>query len=771
MFLNDLIREIVFPLTGFSIFAMIVLTSLNLIIHNKNSEKISSSIQSYGSIVIGSVIIALSFTLAHMYVDSFYNSVSFQNGTLTLAVSATQDKGFPGDGIFIGLFDGISYAIEGLKSLVGFTNIEDLLFNSKGPAFIDEAARNKMMVVYMLFALFAAPMIIIPIVVTGNKYIWSETNKNIRYDAQESMYRWIYSLFLMIAAPIFVFFLLELNSALIDRFSLFKNISISGVTDFTNLQTGSKIITSFVKLYNNLLSIYIFGMFVIRKYIIFVFFAFTAIACILWAINKNVNAASVWFGEMLTNTQMPFFYAFVFSVVTFFLSLGKVTWFELLIVMTMMITLAETLRNSLQGLYQRLSGISETGTLNKAFSAISTGVATFSMFKNAPTQYAQSMNLDPPADNSGLTAGGPTPAPSPSSGNGYASAQTGSFNVNRPGVSTRTGTQAPSSAGAAGPDVASAGSNGVPSSQYTPNIPTGNSSQVNVASTPMSASSSDKYPGGSSSLAPTASAGSSNDVIHQPDAEGMERSKNSLVPDGERGVAYQEAGLPAVVPQNNAIDEYYGIQNNPIEAPEQQQFSSPQPGMIYEGQHKLKRELGNINAASNIIGKAVAIPLALAAAPLGRGAVDFAMNVGQGVSSVVRAAATPIAAFSTVNHMRKKHNLSTVDAMKVVTNSNDNIGAVMKIGSLTSGNISSSGQGMKQTLDEMNPSNDKHYARLLYSPATANPDSFRFDDKMFSQSDAKKDNANKKRSSAERGNRSSSNNADRSNNQQSRQVG
>lgn len=204
------------------------------------------------------------------------------------------------------------------------------------------------------------PLMVIPVAKAGIEFTLSPLNLNMRIDAKESISRWIFCILLIALAPLFLMMLFEINNSLMDGMRGMA-LTTGATPDMSNIKTGNVFLTSLIKLGFQILAFYIAVLFEVRKIVITVFFIFTPVAAIMWAINKNVNAFGIWFGELISNVFMQFFYGLIFSIFSYMASTSTLGYVQIFIWQTMILTLAKVLRNSMQGLYTRLSGVDEEG--------------------------------------------------------------------------------------------------------------------------------------------------------------------------------------------------------------------------------------------------------------------------------------------------------------------------------------------------------------------------------------------------------------------------
>lgn len=169
--------------------------------------------------------------------------------------------------------------------------------------------------------------------------------------------------------------------------AIYQNIivptSLSGsslsidATSIESIKTGNVFSTAIVKVIFCYLDVKINIVFLARKIMLSVMYVFTPIAAYLWGINKNVNAVSIWFGELITNSAMAFFYGITYTIMCVMINASGATgWFFTMMWMFSMMKISEVLRNSLQGIFARLSGINEqdmgkgaVGVVGGAFTA------------------------------------------------------------------------------------------------------------------------------------------------------------------------------------------------------------------------------------------------------------------------------------------------------------------------------------------------------------------------------------------------------------------
>lgn len=384
--LNRFIYDNVKAFGGLAILLGVSIVGYKLIFHGTNPEERSKSMTAVlyiavGSFIIGSCMLIFSFiiTMRNDLVKTSVNppdikvesenkdlkdvAANFLERALTLPVDLAVNS-------FIGgtTFSGIT-SKGGIQSFIGFKPLDELIFNNgkingDDPFTADEW--NNLTALYGIVAGLTAPFIMIMIFKVGYSFIIHSNSVTKRIILKEDMCRWIYSIFAIAAGPIFIklifmiFNMLTLilyNGIIEKSLNKFPFFELSFVD---SIHTGSVLITAIVKVIFVYLDFKINIIFLGRKIVLVTMFAFTPIAAVLWGINKNVNAAAIWFGEMITNASMSFFYGFTFCVmITALKSTGISGWFYGMMWMFAVIKISEMLRNSLQGIFTKLSGIDE----------------------------------------------------------------------------------------------------------------------------------------------------------------------------------------------------------------------------------------------------------------------------------------------------------------------------------------------------------------------------------------------------------------------------
>jgi len=268
-----------------------------------------------------------------------------------------------------------------LQKWTGIKSLNSLLYNGfEKPDDLLPLGSDQWNVINQWFPIMTTlsyGLAIIPLFTAIFKTMYVSINPKAKAEAKESIMRlFTFGIFTGLSL-LFIHVLLYINNSIVYFFA--QNVlptkspdSVLGMNGvLQDVKTGSALATAMIIALFVYINVRISIMFIIRKFILITFIIFTPIMSVLWAINKNINAASVWFGEIVTNIFMQSFYAFVFLVFLSIVSTGK--WFECLIWALTLMPLAEALRNSLQGLMTRLSGVDEYGVAGAGMTFLGLG--------------------------------------------------------------------------------------------------------------------------------------------------------------------------------------------------------------------------------------------------------------------------------------------------------------------------------------------------------------------------------------------------------------
>ena len=356
------------------IISLAVLT-YRIIKYGNNVDKRTVLMDGIGRIFIGVMLIGLLTVVSGFiikYINDLYSHAGvdgIKNAELTINGAQAKDDSSFLSKIICWIIDKVTSFIspDGVgKSFFGLKSLNELIVPDSYNIFSKDQW-DILMYLYRVTMSISFIVIIIMVFKTGIDFLRSSTNVNAYEEAKEDIYRWFFVAVIIAAGPIITKGIIVIGGWLTQLLNeTFKNSGSLNLTGdiFKDITTGSDITTAIVKLYFAYLQFKINIIFIIRTWALAAFIVFTPIAVSLWGVNKNVNALPVWLGELITNAFMGFFYALVFTIYTAFLTLDHSVLF-ILVGLTMVIKLADVLRNTLQGFFTRLSGLDESRMANR----------------------------------------------------------------------------------------------------------------------------------------------------------------------------------------------------------------------------------------------------------------------------------------------------------------------------------------------------------------------------------------------------------------------
>lgn len=275
---------------------------------------------------------------------------------------------------------GIAQAVFNIASSdtinLGFKNYDKLIFNRK--EYIDLSKNNispftsvtwrKVMNWYRFFSILAFVPILIGAIITSYRFIIAGTSINKRNEAKDSFMRLFLGGGAIALAPIFVKLVLIINANMVAI--LVKTTSANGLDGllgngiFSEIKTGSAIATALVICLFAYLFIKFNIKFIIRKFTLIVFTAFTPLIAGMWIINRNVTGAAIWFGQIIVNAFMQFVYCFLFIIYLDFAAYSD-GWAVSLLWAMMILPLGDVLLNTMQNLVSRIAGLNNEEMANR----------------------------------------------------------------------------------------------------------------------------------------------------------------------------------------------------------------------------------------------------------------------------------------------------------------------------------------------------------------------------------------------------------------------
>jgi len=353
----------------------------------------------------------------------------------------TKDEGNTLEKMIAGVVEFPCRIMEDVGKLLGYKPLNELVFQD-GLSWEERKMLpwqgNEMKYLikwYWAIAIATAPFFIIVIAVTAFKIMFAGLSPMARKEAMESIQRWLGAVAIVALAPLMVSTLMWIVAILIDALigaynvvaaDMGRPISDWGTISMTGegIHTGSVLGTAFVRVFLTGIMIYLNVIYIIRKMALTAFFAFTPIMAMVWAINRNAMAATVWLSELVSNAMMPVAHGLVLCVILIFADVKEMqngTWAQILIMLWTFVPLAETLRNSLGSFIGHLAGFNESAVAAKGMAAMAglggivsisrVAGATFGGGRGGVVPPSRGGNLTPSGGGSGGSlAGGPTPA-------------------------------------------------------------------------------------------------------------------------------------------------------------------------------------------------------------------------------------------------------------------------------------------------------------------------------------------------------------------------
>ncbi|ACM61594.1 hypothetical protein B0S90_2869 [Caldicellulosiruptor bescii] len=401
-------RSLISELSGKIIIVGIALAAITVLVIGlrfivaRSSEETAKTYDWLKYVVVGCIILTLLTTFVGLIAgleEKFYNTLKLpETSTPPVSQTTTATDGKEDSWIILGvcaILNGITDFITYAGQIAGFQPMSKLLFNNS--VFTAEQFQF-MLSFYWLVTLAATAFIIIMVGKTGIQMITFGYSARKKADMMEEIYTWVEAVLLVAACPlIFVYlnkFFVSLTNVLHGYVALEysymgdSNIANSDIDSFiSQIDTQNLLNTAIVKLMYAYLYFKINMIFLIRKIVLGVFFLFTPIAAMMWGIKKDSNVMNVWFGEIITNTSMGFFYAFsLLAVLHLINSLDLTGWLFTLLAMWMVPQLGGTLRNMLQNWFQRVSGVDEEHLANPFFTGI------FPMIKGTTNAFSRAFS-------------------------------------------------------------------------------------------------------------------------------------------------------------------------------------------------------------------------------------------------------------------------------------------------------------------------------------------------------------------------------------------
>jgi len=371
------IRSNIMPFLGVLVLLSVSFVGAKLILNANKPENRSAYVSSVAYVFAGAAVLGLLIPLSGMLYGMLKNVLPEAGGNF-YGYGGGAPRNIPeanGSWIVNIITQPLAYVLDGIRYLINLIygmffggygnqggpefNLTELLYSSNSVWFPDSVLKTLDGIMFFL-AVAMFPILIISIAKLGVQYTTAPFSLKTREEANENLARWFVSILFVVFAPFFVRALLQTNEIMLNALKgLWRGESGLNMNILDSIKTGYNLLDAIIKLFFCFCMIRILIMFVIRKITVMVYYVFTPIASYLWTISKNINSASIWFGEMLSNIFMQFFYAFTFTLYSLLASQSG-NWIEALVWMFLIVPIGEALRNSLQGLITRLSGVDES---------------------------------------------------------------------------------------------------------------------------------------------------------------------------------------------------------------------------------------------------------------------------------------------------------------------------------------------------------------------------------------------------------------------------
>ncbi|WP_195972494.1 hypothetical protein [Clostridium thermobutyricum] len=265
----------------------------------------------------------------------------------------------------------LSTLTESLTKLFGLFTINQLVFQNAVKVFSD-AQWNAISALYGMMILPTFILMAIMVFKTGLTYVISAANPTKGTEAKENLYRWILVILMITGGLIICRFVIEVGNLLTTALVKSTSPYMPKFPLGNDINLNSALLTTLAQLYMLYITITVNVLYIIRNIVLFVFIVFTPIVAVMWGINKRVNAIGVWLGELISNAFMGFCMAFVFTVfgVLLNITVSTTNWKEGYLLLFVLVGLSTTLkmvsvlRNSVQSLFTRLSGLDEDKIAN-----------------------------------------------------------------------------------------------------------------------------------------------------------------------------------------------------------------------------------------------------------------------------------------------------------------------------------------------------------------------------------------------------------------------
>ncbi len=384
--LMDFIMMYAIPFAAFLIFIAVLVIGFKAIGNatNQNAKERMELMESFKNIIAGVIIIAMAAVLVTIAINQVIHlGTGLIGGEEQLTLSQDLDSAESKNTLFNILADLVNAIVRGLRGIVhglantlglGYESIEDLIVMKKAGKTVSSMQSSDMLLApftsakfefytkaYWMLTYLVFPLLLIAVLKVGIGYIMHSSNYSQVAQIKEDVKRILIALLFMLLVPLaFKFLLSALN---ILTLLIPFNFKFSITDDFNTGNPVGDLIGGVWLMYIELQLTFIF---LVREIVLIVMYIISPLVVAVWAISNKTRLMKIWLGEIFTNASTQFIYALVFFVATIGLThiqgSKEPHWLMYLLWLTMMIRLAKSLKDSLQGEYfSAMAGINEEG--------------------------------------------------------------------------------------------------------------------------------------------------------------------------------------------------------------------------------------------------------------------------------------------------------------------------------------------------------------------------------------------------------------------------
>jgi hypothetical protein len=356
----------------------------------------------------------------------------------------TKDKGGAFERMLALLVNSLCNVFEGLFEWGGFKPLNELVFNDglsdaekKNLPWGSEKEAKTVRSWYLIIVGFFTPFFIFAVVKTAFGFFRGAVKPDARAEAKADWARWFIAIGIIVLAPLLVATFMWISALLVDAITAafnqvgestgmgravsdWKDINVAGM----KIVTGSVFGTAVVRAMLFIMFVYLNALYIIRKITLTVFLCATPLLVILWCINKNSTAATIWIGELASNAFMPVAHGLALCTVMLLCDVKNIEsggFMTIVIFLYAIIPLAEALRNSMQSVFARWAGMNEEATAGKAVGAIMGMGGLMSMGRVGKATFGGGSQALPSGGTAAIGGGGASPSALGASGGGASS--------------------------------------------------------------------------------------------------------------------------------------------------------------------------------------------------------------------------------------------------------------------------------------------------------------------------------------------------------------